>query len=131
MKDESTVQQEVQMSAMHFNCHLMRNNSGALKDDTGRVVRYGLGNVSRQHNDKIKSSDLIGFTKVVITPEMVGQTVAIFTAIECKKEGWSKVKSKLDDREEAQYAFIAWIRKNGGFADFIDVVDKLKNILRY
>jgi len=92
----------------------------------------GFEDVSKHHNDKIKSSDLIGFTKVVITPDMVGKTVAIFTAIEVKKEGWDKEKSKsLDAREEAQYAFISWVRKNGGFADFCCNLDRLKNILRY
>ena len=30
------------------------------------------------------SGDLIGWTEVVVTPEMVGQTVAIFTSVEAK-----------------------------------------------
>lgn len=128
-KPESTVQQEIQVQAKYFNCDLMRNNSGALKDDTGRTVRYGLGNISKSHNDKIKSSDLIGFTKVVITPDMVGKTIAIFTAIECKEENWKDDK-KLDARETAQQAFINWIKANGGFAGFAQNIDKLKTILR-
>lgn len=130
MKDESTVQQEIQIQAKYFNCDLMRNNSGALKDDTGRVVRYGLGNVSKEHNDRIKSSDLVGFTKIVITPEMIGKTVAVFTAIECKKEAWNENKI-LDDREKSQKSFIDWIKKNGGFAGFANSVDRLKDLLRY
>lgn len=32
------------------------------------------------------ASDLIGITRVMITPEMVGQTVGVFTAIEVKHE---------------------------------------------
>jgi len=128
-KPESTVQQEIQIEAKYFNCDLMRNNSGALKDDTGRPVRYGLGNISKEHNDRIKSSDLIGFTKVVITPDMVGKTVAIFTAIECKEECWNEDK-KLDARETAQQAFIIWIKANGGFAGFANSIDKIKSILR-
>lgn len=130
MKDESTVQQEIQIAAKYFNCTLMRNNSGALKDDTGRVVRYGLGNVSKQHNDKIKSSDLIGITKVVITQEMVGQTVGVFTAIECKKENWD-VNKKFDTREIAQEAFIKWVNNNNGIAFFANHVDDLNNLIRY
>jgi len=128
--DESFVQQKIQIGAMYFKCHLMRNNSGALKDDTGRVVRYGLGNISKEHNTRIKSSDLIGITKIVITKEMVGKTVGIFTAIECKKEDWNEMK-KFDEREIAQRSFIDWVKSNGGFAGFASHLDKLKEILRY
>lgn len=128
MKDENTVQQEIQIEAPKFACILMRNNSGALKDDTGRLVRYGLGNVSKQHNDRLKSSDLIGFTKVIVTPEMVGQAIAIFTAIEVKKEDWNENK-KLDKREQAQNNFINWIKNNGGIASFCNCAHKIKDIL--
>lgn len=41
-------------------------------------VTYGLG---------VGSSDTIGWTPVKITPEMVGETVAVFTAIEVKMPG--------------------------------------------
>jgi len=126
VKDESTVQQEIQIQAMNSGCHLMRNNSGACMDDTGRLVRYGLGNVSKQHNERIASSDLIGFTKITITPDMVGKTLAVFTAVEVKKEEWNpKTYSK---RETAQFNFINWIRNNGGFAGFANSVDKFKEI---
>jgi len=129
MKDEGTVQQEVQLQARYEDCHLMRNNSGALKDETGRLVRYGLGNVSKQHNDQIKSSDLIGFTKKVITPEMVGSTVAVFTAIEVKAEKWKEEK-KFNKRESAQNNFINWIKLNGGIAGFCNNVPKLMEIIK-
>jgi hypothetical protein len=33
------------------------------------------------------SSDLIGWTPVTITPDMVGKTVAVFTAVEVKTDG--------------------------------------------
>ncbi len=129
MKDESTVQQEIQIEARYYDCHLMRNNQGSFKDDTGRVVRFGLGNISKQHNDKIKSSDLVGFTKVVITQEMVGKTLAVFTAVECKKEDWD-IQKKFDARETAQEVFIKWINNNGGIAFFANHVDDLNNLIR-
>ena len=128
MKDESTVSQEIQIAARHDNCTLMRNNSGACIDDTGRLVRYGLGNISKKQTEKIKSSDLIGITKIVITPEMVGQTVGVFTAIEVKKECW-KIDKKLDKRESAQNNFINWVKLQGGFAGFANSVESIKNIL--
>ena len=127
MKEESEVQQEVQIKAMHYGCNLMRNNCGCLLDDTGRPVRYGLGNVSKKHQEKIASSDLIGITKVVVTQEMVGMTLGIFTAVEVKKEAWNPNK-KLDKRETAQNNFINWVRSMGGIAGFANSVDKLKEI---
>ena len=41
-----------------------------------RYVRYGVCNPG--------GSDLIGYKPVTITPDMVGQTVAVFTAVEAK-----------------------------------------------
>jgi hypothetical protein len=46
-----------------------------LQDRRGVPVRYGL---------QPGSSDLIGWRTVTITPEMVGQQVAVFTSIEVK-----------------------------------------------
>jgi len=130
MKDESTVQQEVQIQARFYNCNLMRNNNGACIDDTGRLVRYGLGNISKKHQENSASSDLIGFTKVKITPEMVGKEVAVFTAVEVKKEAWTHEK-KLDKHERAQANFMTWIKNNGGFAGFAKSIKCLENILRF
>lgn len=127
-ESESDVEQFIKMDAVQFGCQLMRNNSGALKDLTGRLVRYGLGNDSKARNDKIKSSDEIGFTRIVITPEMVGRTIAVFTAIEVKAPGW--VFNARDKREAAQLAFIEWIRAAGGIAGFAESVDTFRNILR-
>jgi len=130
MKNESITQQEVQIQAMqYFNCNLMRNNSGAFKDETGRVVFFGLGNTSKKRNDEIKSSDLIGITSVVITPDMVGKTIGVFTAIEVKKEDWNPTKT-LDKREIAQKRFIDWVISMGGLAGFANNIDKLPSIFR-
>lgn len=124
LKDESTVSQEVQINSKYYNCSLMRNNSGACIDETGRVVRYGLGNISKKYQERIASSDLIGITQVTITPDMVGQTVGIFTAVEVKRESW-KPDKKLDKHEQAQMNFIQWIKSLGGKAGFVNSVDKL------
>jgi len=78
---------------------LFRNNVGALKDDRGQWVKYGLCN---------GSSDLIGFTPLVITADMVGQTVAVFTAIETKA-GRGKATQE-------QAAFIKVVQNSGGLA---------------
>lgn len=124
---ESDVQQLIQIDAVNYNCILMRNNSGALKDIDGRVVRFGLGNISNKHSDKIKSSDLIGLTRITITPDMVGHTVAVFTAIEIKSPTWKS--SPTDKRERAQRAFTDWIKNCGGISGFANSVEAFRKIM--
>ncbi len=116
---ESEIQQAIQIEGPKYNCFLMRNNSGALKDETGRLVRYGLGNISKQHSDRIKSSDLIGFTII--------NGKAIFTAIEVKKADWRP--DMLDAREVAQNAFLQWVKKSGGIAGFCSSVEQFRKVL--
>lgn len=104
----------------------MRNNSGALKDATGRVVRYGLGNISERQNAHIKSSDLIGITTITITPDMVGRTVGIFTAVEVKRPEWKP--SEKDPREKAQRNFVEWVRSRGGIAAMVNSVESFREM---
>ncbi len=54
------------------------------------------------------SSDRIGITPVTVTPEMVGMTLGVFTAIE--------VKTAAGKVSEAQHNFIDQVRAAGGFA---------------
>jgi hypothetical protein len=127
MNDESTIQQHIQIAAMNYGCNLMRNNNGAAQDKTGRLIRFGLGHISP--NQQIKSSDLIGITKIVITPDMVGKTIGVFTAIEVKKEDWNPNK-KLDDHEIKQLNFLNFVTSMGGISAFANSVDNLKLIFR-
>ena len=125
---ESTIQNQIRLAAAQMGIELYRNNSGALKDEFGRLVRYGLCNESKQLNDKIKSSDLIGVTPVNAYVEGVGWVkLGVFTAIECKPEGWVFYES--DKRAVAQLAFIDIIRKAGGFAGFARSVEEFKRII--
>lgn len=118
-ESESDIQQKIQIAAVHYNCFLMRNNSGALKDATGRLVRYGLGNDSEKRTAHIKSSDLIGFT--------IRNGVAVFTAIEVKRGDW--IFSALDKRARAQLAFLQWVISKGGIAGFCKSVDEFKDLM--
>lgn len=113
---ESSIQSHIRLAMAYAKSLMYRNNSGACVDETGRLVRYGLGNDSKQQNDAIKSSDLIGGTPMLITPDMVGRTVLVFTAIECKAEGWELRPG--DKRGQAQWRFIDIILRAGGFAGF-------------
>ena len=52
------------------------------------------------------SSDLIGWTPVEITQDMVGKTIAVFTAVECKRPGARATR--------AQENFLRQLRSAGG-----------------
>ncbi len=61
-RSEAAVLNSVRLEAGRRGWHTFRNNCGAMQDKTGRVVRYGLANESKQMNSVIASADLIGFT---------------------------------------------------------------------
>ena len=115
MTETTTVQPRVILRAAERGIWLLRNNSGAATDPTGRLVRFGLGNTSRQFNQVMKSSDLIGVEPVLITQAMVGTVIGRFYARECKAEGWVYRGS---DREIAQRNFIDKVNSLGGNAAF-------------
>jgi hypothetical protein len=56
-------------------CRLFRNHVGRVQDAHGRWHTFGLCP---------GSADLIGWRAVTITPEHVGQTLAVFLSIEVK-----------------------------------------------
>jgi len=101
------------MLASH-GCRLWRNNTGAIKDETGRLVRFGLCK---------GSSDIIGITPVTITPDMIGKRVGIFTAIEVKTP-----KGKATDE---QINFIQRVRDLGGFAGVARSVEDALEITKH
>ena len=72
---EHEIQQRIRLACGRGAVRLWRNNTGALVDQQGRFVRFGLCK---------GSSDLIGLRSVVVTPEMVGQRLAQFVALEVK-----------------------------------------------
>lgn len=119
-QSEEGVQDAIRLAAANMGNALWRNNSGALKDATGRLVRYGLGNTSPQLNEVWKSSDLIGATRYVVKPQDVGRTLGVLTAIEVKKPGW---RGPTDDHEKAQSNFLGTVEGLGGFATFAQSVD--------
>jgi hypothetical protein len=72
---EQSIQQHIRLTCSTGATRLFRNNTGTLRDQHGRPVSFGLCK---------GSADLIGWRTVTITPEMVGQQVAVFTSIEVK-----------------------------------------------
>lgn len=126
MKSEALVQSETRLLAPYVGLHLFRNNRGAFKDDTGRVVRYGLANDSKQQNQIVKSADLIGWELRTITPADVGKTLPVFASIEIKPEGWKPPRSgdALADYE-AQLAWAHLVLNAGGRAQFVTDAEQL------
>ena len=96
--NEQELQQRIRLELGKGPVRLWRNNVGALRDERGRLVTYGLCK---------GSSDLIGLRQVVIGPEHLGQTLAVFTAIEVKAPG-----GRL--REE-QRSFLSVVERFGGY----------------
>lgn len=107
---------------------LWRCNTGALTDETGRLVRFGLANDSKQMNEQIKPGDLIGWRPVLVTPDMVGDVFAQFVSIEAKANGW-KFPGVTDVKRNgrltgyghclAQRRWAEMVRRDGGVAGFM------------
>lgn len=114
--NEAAVQSLIRLKAAENGTPLLRNNNGACYDQTGRLIRYGLGNDSKKINERFKSSDLIGIWPVLVTPEMVGRIHGLFFAVECKPSNFKFRPG--DERMVAQKAFGDWVTERGGIFRF-------------
>lgn len=89
----------------------------------GQPIRFGLANDSKALGDVLKSGDLIGWRPVVITPDMVGKTLAQFVSVENKSEGWTPQPN--DKHEIAQRKWAELVNSEGGYAVFISDPNQL------
>ena len=96
---EQRIQQEIRLALSRGPVRLYRNNTGTLRDQHGRPVQFGLA---------VGSADLIGWRTVTITPDMVGQRVAVFTSIE--------VKSATGRLRPEQQQWLEAVQAAGGIA---------------
>ena len=110
---EQELLQRIRMQLGSSPVRLWRNNVGALRDERGRLVTYGLCK---------GSSDLIGLRQVLIGPEHLGQTLAVFSAIEVKAP-----KGRL--REE-QRSFLELVERFGGYSGVATSVEEAARVLR-
>lgn len=113
--NEAAVQAHIRLEASEAGLVLWRNNVGMLFDARGVPVRYGLCNESKQMNENLKSSDLIGIRPVIIRPEHVGHTFGQFVAREVKAPTWAYSGTK---HEQAQLRFLELVASLGGDACF-------------
>jgi hypothetical protein len=98
-----------------------------MTDQTGRLIRFGLGNESPALNARWKSSDLIGILPVLVQPSHVGKTLGVFLAVETKKPGWRLTPG--DKRGQAQAAFLQSVRGFGGVGGFCCTAEDFAKLL--
>lgn len=74
---ETDLQQRIRLAlGTQPDLRIFRNQVGSLPDPrTGRLVQFGLAR---------GSADLIGWRTITVTPDMVGQRLAVFTSLEIK-----------------------------------------------
>jgi hypothetical protein len=111
---ETVLQQQIRAALGRLpGVRIFRNNVGSAETSDGRFIQFGLCK---------GSSDLIGWTSVEITPDMIGQRVAIFTALE--------VKAGRGRASGVQQAFINRIEQDGGIAGIVRSVEDAEALCR-
>ena len=119
---------QIRLAAGRAGVPIWRNNNGGCTDQTGRLIRFGLGNESPALNARWKSSDLIGILPVVVQPSHVGKTLGVFLAVETKKPGWRLTPG--DKRGQAQAAFLQSVQGFGGVGGFCCTADDFIGLTR-
>lgn len=116
---ENLVQQRIRLAAPALGYSLHRNNVGAMKDERGIPVRYGLANDTAALNKVVKSSDLIGWkSEIWLHPETFQPTkIARFVAIECKAATWPGYNAD-NAHERAQQRWLELVVSAGGIGAF-------------
>ena len=116
MTTEKDIERLLILHASQCGSTLFKNNVGKLRDERGNLVTFGLCK---------GSSDLIGWTPITITPDMVGSKIAVFTAVEVKKNKFGKYRATKEQKH-----FISAVKANGGMAGVADCNADLERILR-
>ena len=109
---EHEIQQHIRLACGRGTVRLWRNNTGALVDQQGRFVRFGLCK---------GSSDLIGLRSLEVTPEMVGQRLAQFVALE--------VKTVSGTVSTEQRAFLQLVQQLGGLGAVCRSIEEARTVL--
>ena len=113
---ESTILAEIRSWAgTQPDVTLWRNQTGALKDATGRLVTFGLCN---------GSADLVGVLRCHVHPipfRGVPCSVGRFIALEVKRPG--------EKARPEQEAWLALVRSMGGVAGVVTSVDEAEALL--
>lgn len=85
---------------------LFRNQVGKYRLEDGRYLSSGLC---------VGSSDLVGWTSKIVTPDMVGKTIAIIKVVECKSTNGRLTSAQLNFlRRVHEAGGDAWIARPNG-----------------
>lgn len=95
------------------NVRLFRNQVGAYQLKDGRWVMSGLAR---------GSADLVGWKTIQVTPEMVGQTLAVFLSVE--------VKSPKGAIRPEQKTWLKNVRKSGGIAGICRTIEEAEDLIK-
>lgn len=120
MPNERDILNPLLKAASLIGARLFRQNTGV--GWVGRMVSNSAGTVVLAgarplHAGLCKgSSDVIGWTPVTITADMVGKKVAVFTALELKTAGVATTTEQAN--------FVKAVRASGGFAQVVRSVDE-------
>ena len=109
---EHEIQQRIRLACGRGPVRLWRNNTGALVDQQGRFVRFGLCK---------GSSDLIGLRQLRIEEQHLGLELGVFCALEIKAAGGRPTAE--------QRQFLEVIRNRGGLAGVARSVEEARQIL--
>lgn len=117
---ETDVVHKIMLALSPLRCTTFKNVRGLFYTlDKKRKVRAGLLADG--------SSDLIGFKRVKVTQDMIGQTIAVFLAVEVKTEATAKTKKTYAAPEQKD--FIAFVREAGGIAGVARSPEDAKKIV--
>lgn len=123
---ETNITKEILLEASRRKAILFRNNTGT--GWIGEKIYYPkpgyvlLRNARPLHAGLTKGgSDLVGWKPVVITEDMVGKTLAVFTAIEVKSASGRATADQLN--------FINQVRAGGGVAGIARTPEEARKLL--
>lgn len=131
MSSETAVMRELQIEASRLGARLFRQNTGmawvgnARRIARSMTVKVDAGDVVIKaarpfHAGIAGMSDLGGWVPVVVAPEMVGSTLAVYAQVEVKDGGRATAE---------QLRWIAAVKKAGGLAGIARNAADLRSIL--
>ena len=122
---EKNITKLILIKASKLGARLFRNNTGT--GWVGKIKRTKGGGIYIEEPRPliaglcVGSSDLIGWTEKIITKDMVGEKIAIFTALEIKTPRGKPSKEQLN--------FIRIVNDSGGIAGIAKNIEDAENII--
>lgn len=122
---ERPLTDEIMLAASALGARLFRQNTGV--GWVGKLVNKTANLVTLENPRPLRaglcvgSSDIIGIAPVVVTQDMVGQTIGLFVAVEVKAGAGLSVEQKR---------FLAMVKSCGGLACVAHKVDDAIDLIK-